>query len=197
MKASGLSAQHMSESSGLQAAAGWGPANWLPCKRSSHTAAKSIWFAQYRGAIHGVSSTAAAAVEPGAVLQRQFHGTLDCCRVPPCRAYFPEPAAMQCVQGSAGWSVADVVAANQVNGDCSATLVAALARHIRRSIKHHSSLRTSLMQDRIKLPHHVVPAETGRGQKGVAHFRDAYPISGFALKALIYQEAGWVTGRQA
>ena len=110
---------------------------------------------------HGIISTAAIAA--GASM--------------PC--LLPESAAMQCVQGSADWSVADVVAANQVNGDCSATLVAALSRHISRSIKHRSSLPSSLMQDRTKLPHHVVPAETGRGQRALPISEMLIQIVGF------------------
>ena len=64
----------------------------------ANTAAKSVLFALDRGAIHGVSSTAAAVVEAGAVLQRRFHGTLDCCRVPSCynsaHARRPNPQAV-------------------------------------------------------------------------------------------------------
>ena len=92
----------------------WRPGR-LPCRR------------QRRGS-HATARAAATRQSPRQTRPMASSAQQLSQQVPPCRAYFPEPAAMQSVQGSAGWSVADVVAANQVNGDCSATLVAALAR---------------------------------------------------------------------
>ena len=102
------------------------------------------------------------------------------------------------VQSSADWSAAGVVCRQtQANGDCSDTLVSAVALHTCRSIKYHASCPSGLMRDRTKLPHHVVPAEAGRGQGAFPISEMLIQIVGLCWKHFLNQEAGWVTGRQA